>query len=191
MKLLFSLLWTLALSSGGALAQGETVVRLVETTPTGRVIEHALGRTVVPLDPERVVSLSFFATDILTALGQPPVASETYLQDFAYLEPLLSGVTPIPSGEAGYNLEAIVAARPDLILIEGGGGQVYGADYEQLSRIAPTVVLEIHPEHYRRFWPLDLGLSVWKRKPRRGLPTTRPSSRPLKRASPTRVSRTP
>lgn len=157
-KLLFNLFCVAAFSVSGALAQDATTVRLVETTPTHRVIEHALGTTEVPRELERVVSLSFFATDILAALGQPPVASETYLQDFAYLEPHLGGVTPIPSGEAGYNLEAVVAARPDLILIEGGEGQVYGADYGQLSRIAPTVVLEIHPEHYRRFWPLDLGL---------------------------------
>lgn len=134
-------------------------VAVVSETPESRVVRHALGETEVPADPERIVSLSFTNTDNLLALGLRPVASETYGDGFAYLEPLLEGVAPVGYVETGYNLEAVLAARPDLILIQSYGGELFGADYAQLSRIAPTVVLESHDRSYLdRLDVLDLGV---------------------------------
>lgn len=148
---------------GWAFAQDPTPrVRLVEMTHTHRVIEHALGTTNVPLEPERIVSLSFVLTFVLTddllALGVKPVASETYEADFAYLEPLAEGIVPIPFRGDAYNLEAIVAVQPDLILVGAYNGELYGADYAQLSSIAPTVVVKETDSYIANRWVFDLGV---------------------------------
>jgi len=133
-------------------------VRLVDTTPTHRVIEHVLGRTEVPRERERIVSLSFFLTDHLLALGVKPAASETYEADFAYLKPLAEGVTPIEFRGERYNVEAILAAQPDLILVGAYNGELYGADYAQLSQIAPTVVVNETDSYIANRWIFDLGV---------------------------------
>lgn len=153
-------LFLLALGLGGWTSAQEPApsVRLVDTTPTHRVIEHALGTTEVPLNPERIVSLSFVLTDDLLALGIKPAASETYEADFAYLEPLTEGVIPIPIGGERYNLEAVLAARPDLILVGAYNGELYGADYAQLSQIAPTVVVNETDSYIADRWVFDLGV---------------------------------
>jgi iron complex transport system substrate-binding protein len=158
MKLFFNLFCVAAFFVSGALAQDATTVRLIETTPTHRVIEHALGQTEVPLDPERIVSLSFFLTDHLLALGVKPAASETYEEDFAYLEPLAEGIIPIPFRGDAYNLEAVLAAQPDLILVGAYDGELYGADYAQLSQIAPTVVVNETDSYIADRWVFDLGV---------------------------------
>lgn len=146
------------LSVGAAQGPDGTSVTLLDTTSTHRVVEHVLGRTEVPLEPERIVSLSFVLTDDLLALGVKPVASETYEQDFAYLEPLAEGVMPIPFVGESYNLEAVLAARPDLILVSAYNGELYGADYEQLSQIAPTVVVNETDSYIADRWIFDLGV---------------------------------
>lgn len=152
------LLLILALS-GWTLAQEPTPsVRAVGTTATHRVIEHVLGTTDVPLEPQRIVSLSFFLTDNLLALGLKPAASETYEDDFAYLEPLAEGVAPIPFGSERYNLEAVLAAQPDLILVGAYNGELYGTDYAQPSQIAPTVVMNETDGYTADRWIHDLGV---------------------------------
>lgn len=92
-----SLLLALALGTW-TLAQEPASVRLVETTPAHRVIEHVLGTTEVPLNPERIVSLTFFLTDNLLALGGKPVASpRVRLHDLRHLHAsvaIKSGVNP-------------------------------------------------------------------------------------------------
>jgi iron complex transport system substrate-binding protein len=153
------ILYLLSLAGGWALAQESTPsVRAVETTATHRVVEHVLGVTEVPREPQRIVSLSFFLTDNLLALGVKPVASETYEADFAYLAPLAEGVTPIPFRGDAYNLEAVLAAQPDLILVGAYNGELYGADYAQLSQIAPTVVVNETDEYIANRWVFDLGV---------------------------------
>jgi len=155
----FKPLLLLALGLGTwTLAQEPASVRLVETTPTHRVIEHVLGTTEVPLNPERIVSLTFFLTDNLLALGRKPIASETYGNDFAYLNPLAEGITPIPFVGERYNLEAVLAAQPDLILVGAYNSEPYGADYDQLSRIAPTVVFNETDTYTAYHWISELGV---------------------------------
>lgn len=118
-----------------------------------RTIEHALGKTEVPVSPQRVVSLDVGEiTDCLVALGRDPVGSVTYPKS-------ISGETPgYPAALAGEtegirsvggsgepNLEKIASLEPDLIL--GFDYSGVGEIYEQLSEIAPTVVVR-----YVRDW---------------------------------------
>ncbi|MFJ2779011.1 MULTISPECIES: ABC transporter substrate-binding protein [unclassified Kitasatospora] len=103
-----------------------------------RTIKHAMGETVIPAKPVRVVVLDTGELDNVVSLGIQPVGvvhtdgSKTmpsYLKDTAGNP---AGVGTINS----LNLEAIAALKPDLIL----GSQLRAQDqYAQLSKIAPTV----------------------------------------------------
>ena len=106
-----------------------------------RTIEHAMGSTEVPAEPERVVVLDSSFLDSSIALGVTPVGATegiagaglpAYLgDDVADVE--LVGLTEEPT------LEEVAALAPDLII----GAKVRHQDiYEQLSAIAPTVFSE-------------------------------------------------
>lgn len=132
---------------GGSGNGGETASRGT------RAVEHALGETEVPASPQRIVSLDVGEiTDCLVALGRDPIGSVTYPES-------ISGETPgYPAALAGEtedirsvggsgepNLEKIASLEPDLIL--GFDYSGVGEIYDQLSEIAPTVVVR-----YVRDW---------------------------------------
>jgi iron complex transport system substrate-binding protein len=105
-------------------------------------IEHALGSTTIPAEPQRIVALSW-EEDTLGALGITPVAygQNPYQPggDFPWLEGHidLSGSTELANVFTELPLEQIAALDPDLILATN----FYGLEtvYDQLSAIAPTV----------------------------------------------------
>lgn len=114
-------------------------------------IEHAFGTTEIEAEPQRVATWGWGSADAALALGVVPVAmprnsygadEEGYLpwqkaaldealeQDGAEEPALLTeGETP--------PFEEIAAAAPDVILAHYSG--ITEADYEKLSKIAPTV----------------------------------------------------
>lgn len=99
-----------------------------------RPIKHALGETCVPLNPQRIVTLSSADLDSVLVLGMKPVGV------VSNVSPLLRQKVPNVAkvGIVGsVNLEAIAALQPDLII---GGEYGDGAIYQQLSQIAPTVL---------------------------------------------------
>jgi len=103
-----------------------------------RTVEHARGSTEIPAEPERVVVLDTGELDTLVALGVTPVGAVTTAVStgfLSYLQEPAEGVAEVGTiGEP--DLEAIAAARPDLIL----SNEVRHADlYDELSQIAPTV----------------------------------------------------
>ncbi len=111
------------------------------TDDAGRVVE-------VPKHPLRIVSMHDLDITIpLIELGVPPVASHgrTGLDGKPYLRSsaILTGVD-FDNSEIRYvgaitvDMEAVVAARPDLIITEPGRT----TPIEQLSKIAPTVVID-------------------------------------------------
>ncbi|MFB7473914.1 ABC transporter substrate-binding protein [Kitasatospora sp. NPDC056184] len=103
-----------------------------------RTIKHAMGETVLPAKPTRVVVLDTGELDNVVSLGIQPVGvvhtdgSKTmpsYLGDKAGSPANVGTINSL-------NLEAIAALKPDLIL----GSQLRAQDqYAQLSKIAPTV----------------------------------------------------
>ncbi|WP_053372887.1 ABC transporter substrate-binding protein [Paenibacillus sp. FJAT-27812] len=109
-----------------------------EATDTQRVITTLKGDISIPTDPKRVIGLSVVYPELLYALGVTPIAVQNYHQDFpAYLkEPfqdtLKMGIAQTP------NFEAILASEPDLIIAPTWWSD---KDYDQLSKIAPTVLL--------------------------------------------------
>lgn len=135
MRLLFLLL----LLTGPA-AQASTGTQLF-TDDLGRKVE-------VPLHPRRIVSLHDLDITIpLIELGVPPVASHGRTRPdgshFIRSGTLLTGTDFDNSaiqyiGTADIDVEAIVAAKPDLIITEPGRS----TPIEQLEKIAPTVSID-------------------------------------------------
>lgn len=123
-------------ASGSGLAQSPQVEVLQETAEH-RVIRHAGDETSVPANPQRVVTLFNHLTEGLLALNRQPVGTVTLEGSFVgYLAPMLEGTEPVGTIPEP-NLEAILALAPDLIL----GGPSHTDIYDQLSRIAPTVLV--------------------------------------------------
>lgn len=120
----------------------------------GATIEHALGTTQLPADPQRVVTLGWGATDAALALGVMPIGIEaqSYGADANGVMPWnaekiaeLGGAAPtvIPATVEAPAYEAIAALEPDLILAPYSG--IDQAQYELLSEIAPTVAYPGEP----------------------------------------------
>lgn len=121
-----------------------------------RTIEHALGTAEIEGTPERVVTLGQGSAETALALGVVPVATEIYAwgaDDSGYLpwinEDLeAKGVKDdekpelIPGGEE-VSAEKIASLEPDLILAPWSG--ITQEQYDQLSKIAPTVAYEKEP----------------------------------------------
>jgi iron complex transport system substrate-binding protein len=134
---------------------------VLEETSDYRLIKHPLGETRVPLAPRRIVSLTHSASDGLVALGVKPVLVTTSWKDEAvtpYLDDALRDVPKIRLGEA-INLEAVLAAKPDLIF---AGSARDGRLYRQLSRIAPTVSISSNTGGDRENRVLDVGDVIGK-----------------------------
>ncbi|GAA3791200.1 iron-siderophore ABC transporter substrate-binding protein [Streptomyces phyllanthi] len=118
-------------------------------TPTGAVGEDAESTTVrtaygtveVPADPGRVVALGDTALDSALALGVEPVGTLSSRGGDA-VSPYLAGKVPgiaLVGTVAETNLEAVAAARPDLIVAAANTPR---EQYDALKAIAPTVVPE-------------------------------------------------
>jgi iron complex transport system substrate-binding protein len=107
-------------------------------TPTDcRRIQHALGETCVPLQPQRVIVLSVPTLGDALALGVTPIASIVYFDEPPpYLTGPLASIESLGKEEQP-SIEKILALKPDLII-----GIKYSTEaiYPQLSQIAPTVV---------------------------------------------------
>lgn len=138
-----------AISRGAAAALLASVpggLRAAEATPAGeaagafpRTVSHAMGETVIPAQPVRIVAASdFMDLDYLLALGVEPVLyGFTNAWDSGSM-PWQTAATDLPSFDAAseLDLEAIVAASPDLIVAT----PTIQDAYPTLSEIAPTVV---------------------------------------------------
>ncbi|MEM8619106.1 MAG: ABC transporter substrate-binding protein, partial [Actinomycetota bacterium] len=105
-------------------------------------IEHKFGETMIPAEPESVVSIGFGEHDGLLALGVTPVGVRDWYgeQPFAtwpWALEALGDAEPevLPNTELSF--EQIAALQPDLIL--GLSSGMSDSDYETLSAIAPTV----------------------------------------------------
>lgn len=102
-----------------------------------RMVQHALGETCVPNQPQRLVALDVPTLGNALALGVKPIASIVYFDDTPpYLTKHLESIENLGRAEQP-NLEKIVKLNPDLII-----GVKYSTElvYPQLSQIAPTVV---------------------------------------------------
>jgi len=109
----------------------------VTSGPT-RTINHAKGKSQVPISPQRVVVLDTAPLDTAIALGVKPVGTIVYGQPPEYLGDKITDIETVGEGNQP-NLETILNLKPDLILSSKPGTEQL---YRQLSQIAPTVLAE-------------------------------------------------
>ncbi len=106
------------------------------------IISHKFGETVVPRDPQRVVSLGVSDQDDLLALGIIPVGILDWFgnQPFAvwpWAQDLLGDAEPVVIPSVEPSPELIASLSPDLIVAVSSG--LTKNQYETLSQLAPTV----------------------------------------------------
>ncbi|MFF4623962.1 ABC transporter substrate-binding protein [Nonomuraea jabiensis] len=111
-----------------------------------RTVKHAMGETVIPAQPKRVVALDQSFVDAVLTLETPVVGYTTYRSIDTELPAYLGTVaaqygkeaTPVGTLEEP-SLEKIIALKPDLIV----SAKVRHENlYDKLSKIAPTVFSE-------------------------------------------------
>ncbi|NJK52178.1 MAG: ABC transporter substrate-binding protein [Leptolyngbyaceae cyanobacterium SU_3_3] len=118
------------------------------STSDCRVVQHKLGKTCIPIRPQRIIALnSRHLVDPLLAIGIQPIGMTiSYDRGKVVLDGLVpSDIQSIVEVGDIYNpsLEKILKLKPDLILaIDYAHERIYN----QLSAIAPTVIVN-YSEH--------------------------------------------
>ncbi|NJM72084.1 MAG: iron-siderophore ABC transporter substrate-binding protein [Scytonema sp. RU_4_4] len=105
-----------------------------------RTVQHVMGSTCIPRNPQRVVTLRVDTLINSLALDVRPIAS-AYTPGFPipkYLQGKMDRIENVGSLDAP-DIEKILRLKPDLIVSNSGLKGIY----QQLSYIAPTVVLNI------------------------------------------------
>lgn len=111
--------------------------------PAGAVeVTHAMGKTQVPNDPQRIVVLELSFVDALAAVSVAPVGiaddSDRDRVVAAYTDIIGQGWVSVGSRKTP-SLERIAALAPDLIIADKTR---HAGAYDTLSSIAPTIVLD-------------------------------------------------
>lgn len=120
--------------------------------PATRTVTTDYGDVDVPTDAKKIVVLNYALTGYLYNLDQPVTATIPEDADgegegeFSELwggAPEEDGTTFLPWSVDGFDLEAILAEEPDLIIGGGIGFPLFQAEevYDELSDIAPTVLV--------------------------------------------------
>ncbi|GAA1093229.1 ABC transporter substrate-binding protein [Tsukamurella spumae] len=111
-----------------------------------RTVEHAMGTTTIPSQPQRVAALDASFTDATLMLDTKVVAFTEYntlgstLPDYLGASATNYGAEAVSVGKlATPSLEKVIATKPDLIV---SAKVRHGKEYPQLSGIAPTVFSE-------------------------------------------------
>lgn len=118
-----------------------------ETTEEKIRITHGLGTVDVPLSPKNVAVLDLAVLDVMDALGlKEHVAGIPKSSSVSYLKSYTEEETIADMGSVKeVDMEALNSIQPDLIII---GGRL-AAEYENLSKIAPTVLVKVdHAKGY-------------------------------------------
>ncbi|MNJ37447.1 Fe(3+)-citrate-binding protein YfmC precursor [compost metagenome] len=104
-----------------------------------RVVDTVKGQITIPANPQRIIGTTVTYPDFLYTLDVIPVAAENYHEQFAsYFQGAFKDVNKLGSG-ASLDFEKVLAAAPDLIIAPAWRDE---SNYDQLTQIAPTVLLE-------------------------------------------------
>ncbi|BAY91138.1 MULTISPECIES: ABC transporter substrate-binding protein [unclassified Tolypothrix] len=109
-----------------------------QPTAECRMVKHTMGETCVPINPQRVVTLSLSTLGNTLALGVKPIGATNEVQidnnSLTYLQKKTDGIKLL--GISRPNLEATLLLKPDVII----GLDWFKPIYPLLSQIAPTVL---------------------------------------------------
>ncbi len=112
-----------------------------------RTVQHAKGEIKIPANPKKIADLSG-STEELLIFGMKPIITANTTQEKidGHIAKKLEGVKPVGSAWGDkINIEAVAAAKPDLILVNNRQEKIY----DQLSKIAPTVMLKTPLDQWR------------------------------------------
>ncbi|WP_037175723.1 iron-siderophore ABC transporter substrate-binding protein [Rhodococcus sp. UNC363MFTsu5.1] len=109
-------------------------------------LEHAYGSTTISETPQRIAAVGIGDTDVLLSLGITPVLVPAWKGSVdtgigAWAQPSLDGAAGPPvlaNAVADFDVEAVAAAAPDLILAVNNA--IDEDEYRKLGAIAPTVL---------------------------------------------------
>ncbi|MRH42109.1 ABC transporter substrate-binding protein [Aquibacillus halophilus] len=106
-------------------------------------VEHQLGTTTVPVNPEKVVVFDYGTLDSLDKLG---VEITAIPQDSlpSYLEKYEDAKYENAGGIKEPDFEKLAGIDPDLIIISGRQSEVY----EDLNELAPTIYMGVDTSRY-------------------------------------------
>lgn len=107
-------------------------------------VDTLYGTVKVPAGAKRIIAFDFPEATALADLGVKPVGIGSYTPDLPAYNTFFKDVPVITDDSGIPDLEKIAAAKPDLII-----GDMFATDieknralYDQLTSIAPTVILE-------------------------------------------------
>ncbi len=126
---------------------------------TGIEIEHALGNTVLDSVPKKVVVLEFSYADALMTLDVQPIGIADDDNPELFMDAVKEKLTDYTSVGSRYepNIELLSSLQPDLIIADLNHHKTI---YDQLTKIAPTLVLDDHQADYKQM--LDNYLMIAK-----------------------------
>ncbi|MDO4927891.1 MAG: Fe2+-enterobactin ABC transporter substrate-binding protein [Corynebacterium sp.] len=116
-----------------------------------RTVEHELGETELTAQPTRIVSTSITLTGTLLAIGAPVTASAaTNPSDLTDDQGFFSQWADIATDQGvdvlypglEFDMEALIAADPDLVVISTSGADSVKDHYEEISELFPTVAYD-------------------------------------------------
>ncbi|WP_145508102.1 Fe2+-enterobactin ABC transporter substrate-binding protein [Yersinia alsatica] len=120
------------------------------TSTWSRTVETAKGPVTLTHQPTRIVSTSITITGTLLAINAPVIATGATVPDttvadhqgfFTQWSDVAQAKKLVPMYQTEPNAEAVAGMNPDLIIISATGGDSALKLYEQLSAIAPTLVI--------------------------------------------------
>lgn len=127
-----------------AFSPAPPLLEILEDNSDTLLVRHPLGDTEVPKNPERIYT-DASTTQIVLSLGLKPVGAQYFsnILKIPGMDERLAGVEVLGTNTYDPNFEAVVVVRPDLIVVWANiiSAEDPRARYEQLSQIAPTLVL--------------------------------------------------
>lgn len=131
---------------------GKSTPPAASESPTtwSRTVETAKGSVTLTHQPTRIVSTSITMTGTLLAINAPVIATGVTVPDttvadhqgfFTQWSDVAQSRKLMPMYQTEPNAEAVAGMSPDLIIIAATGGDSALKLYEQLSAIAPTLVI--------------------------------------------------
>lgn len=138
-------------------AQQKQAEATVANSDMKTVTDHAGNTINIPKDPKRIASLHYPITIMLYEIYEmkaPIIGASTRIkkpENIRYIRSgyELFGLDFSQTGWANYgsfgkDLEQVKVSKPDLII----GGLYHQKFYEQLSKIAPTILIDYKYQHY-------------------------------------------
>ncbi|WP_027634537.1 ABC transporter substrate-binding protein [Clostridium hydrogeniformans] len=124
-------------------------------------VSHLQGETEIPKNPKRIADVSGAAEELLILGYKPVVTANTFNGEvLSHIKDKLEGVPAVGNawGDA-IDIEKVAESNPDLIILNNRQVKIY----DQLSKIAPTIVLKEDMSTWRPKFK-ELGAALSKEK---------------------------